>query len=125
MRMPAVVVGHHGDGDIADLRFARQLGFLKIGHADHVHAPAAVDVGFGLGGKLRTFHAQVSSAALANDSSFLAGAFHHASQVRTNWIREGDMGHDAVPKKSIDAVARAVEKLVGDDELQRLMLFLQ
>ena len=35
------------------------------------------------------------------------------------------MGHDAVSEKSVDAMAGAVEKLVGDHKLQRLMLFLQ
>src|ERR1035438_10312382 len=34
--VPAIVIGHHGHGDITDLRFARQLGFLQVGHADHV-----------------------------------------------------------------------------------------
>ena len=28
MRMPAVIIGHHGDGDVANLRFARELRFL-------------------------------------------------------------------------------------------------
>src|SRR5450759_3944039 len=40
--MPAIVIRHHGDGDVADLGFARQLGLLQVGHADDVHAPSAV-----------------------------------------------------------------------------------
>ena len=35
------------------------------------------------------------------------------------------MGDDAVAKKSIDAMARAIKELIGDDELHRLVLFLQ
>ncbi len=37
--MPAVVIRHHGDGHVTDFRFARQLRFLQIRHADDVHAP--------------------------------------------------------------------------------------
>ncbi len=64
--MPAVVIGDHGDGGVANLRLARQLGLLQVGHADHVHAPAAVEIALGLGGELRTFHANVGSAQLAD-----------------------------------------------------------
>ena len=39
MRMPAIVVGDHGDGDVAEFSFASELGFLQVGHADDVHAP--------------------------------------------------------------------------------------
>ena len=35
------------------------------------------------------------------------------------------MGHDAVAEERIHAVAGAIEKLVGNHELQRLVLFLQ
>ena len=35
------------------------------------------------------------------------------------------MGHHAVTEKSIDAVAGAVEELIRDNKLQRLVLFLQ
>ncbi len=52
--MPAVVVGDHGHGHVADLGLARQPGFLQVGHADDVHAPGAVEVGFGLGGSGRS-----------------------------------------------------------------------
>ena len=38
MRMPAIIVGHHGHSDVADFGFASQLCLLQIGHADHVHA---------------------------------------------------------------------------------------
>ena len=64
MGMPAVVVGDHRDRNIAKLGFARQLGFLQVGHADDIHAQAAVDVRLRFGGKLRTFHAEICSAAL-------------------------------------------------------------
>jgi len=38
VRMPAVVIGHHGHRDVAELGFTRQLGFGEVGHTDHIHA---------------------------------------------------------------------------------------
>src|SRR5262249_60249588 len=35
VRVPAVEVGHHGDGRVANLRLAGELGFGQVGHADH------------------------------------------------------------------------------------------
>ena len=35
------------------------------------------------------------------------------------------MRHDAIAKKRIDAMSRAVKELIWDDEIQRPMLFLQ
>ena len=32
--VPAIVIGHHGDGGVGDLRFAGELGFDEVGHAD-------------------------------------------------------------------------------------------
>ncbi len=51
--MPAIVVGDHGDGDVADLGLAGELGFLEIGHADKVKSLGAIGVALGLGGELR------------------------------------------------------------------------
>src|SRR5450631_25834 len=93
MRMPAVVVGHHGDGDVTKLRLARQFGFLQVGHADH--------------------------------ANLLARGFDHASQFSANWISKGDVGHDAAAEKSVYAMAGTIEELIGDDEVQRFVLFFQ
>src|SRR5438128_1267330 len=123
--MPTVIVGHHGGSRVTNFSFARQLGFLKIGHADHVHAPTAVDVRFGFRRKLWPFHAEIGSATLAHDARFLAGSFQNAGEFRTDGICKGNVGDDAVAKKSIDAMARAIKELIGDDELHRLVLFLQ
>src|SRR5690348_14063901 len=73
LRVPAVVVGDHSGGDVADFGFAGETSFLQVGHADHIHPPAAVNVGFGAGGKLRAFHAEVGAAALADHAGLAAG----------------------------------------------------
>ena len=40
--MPAVEVGHHGDGHVADLGLAGELGLRHVGHADDVQPQAPV-----------------------------------------------------------------------------------
>ena len=61
--VPAVVVGDHRQGGVADLGLAGELGLLQVGHADHVGAPASVEVRLGAGRELRAFHADVGAAA--------------------------------------------------------------
>ena len=39
VRVPAVVVGDQRERRVADLRLARQLGLLQVGHPDDVHPP--------------------------------------------------------------------------------------
>src|SRR5437870_9945322 len=125
MRMPAVIVSDHRDRDVTNFRFARQLRLLQIGHPYHVHAPRTVQIRFCFGGKLRAFHAEISSAALADDFGLLTCLANNFRKLRANGIGEGDMRDNAVAEESIHTVASTVHKLVGDDELQWLMLFLQ
>ena len=46
-------------------------------------------------------------------------------QFAADGIGEADVRDDAVAEKSVDAMAGAVEELVGDHEVERLVLFLQ
>ena len=115
--MPAVVVSDHGYRHIAEFRFPGQLGFLQVGHADHVHAQVAVNVRLRFRGKLRTIHAEISAARLAHHTRFLAGGFDDTRQFPTDGLAEGDVRHHAVSKKSIYPVTRAVEELIRDHEL--------
>src|SRR5260221_583182 len=72
MRMPAVIIRHHRDRDITNLRFSRELCFLQVGHADYVRAPTAIHIRLRLGAKLRTLHADVSAAQLGGYARSLA-----------------------------------------------------
>src|SRR5205814_10221600 len=74
--------------------------FLKIGHADHVHAPTAVDVRFGFRRKLWPFHAEIGSAEFAHNARFLAGTFQNAGEFRADGICEGNVGDNAIDRKS-------------------------
>ncbi len=123
--VPAIVIRHHGDSHVADLGFARQLRLLQVRHADDVHTPTAVDVGFRLGGKRRTFHAEVRPAQLHIDAGRAAGVLQHAAHLRADRVREADVRHQALAEERGDAPAGAVEELVGEDEILRSMLFLE
>ncbi len=123
--VPAIVVGDHGDRHVTDLGFARELGLLQIGHADHVHAPTAIDVGFGLGGKRRALHAEVSTALGHVNASLDARFPHDLGKLRADRIGEADVRHQSFAEKSGDAAARAVEKLVRNYEFERRVFFLE
>src|SRR6267143_118476 len=125
VRMPAVVISDHRDCHVTNLGLAREFGFLQIGHANHVRAPTAIYVRLGLGRKLWTFHADIRSTTLGCHSYVLAGAFYHSDHLAADWIAETDMGYDPVAEKRVHAVPRTIEKLVGNYEVEWLVLFLE
>src|SRR5207253_10475127 len=55
----------------------------------------------------------------------LASLLDNARQFPTYGIGKGDVGHDSAPEESIDAMARAIEELVGNHELKWLVIILQ
>ena len=71
--VPTVVVGDHGDGRVANLGFAGELGFRHVGHADHVASPAAIEERLRARGKLRAFHDKVGPARRMVDVLGLSG----------------------------------------------------
>ena len=75
--VPAVVIGDHGDGDVAQLSFTSQAGFGQVGHADHVHAPTAIQIGLSFGRELRPFHVQIGAALLHVDAGTTASLGEH------------------------------------------------
>ncbi len=125
MRMPAIVVCDHRDGDVTNLRFAGEFRFLQIGHADYVGSPTAIDVRLSLGGKLRTFHANVRAAEFRGDAGGGTGSSNHRCHFVADGIAESDVGDDAIAEKGVDAMASAIEELRWDHEIQRLVFFLQ
>jgi hypothetical protein len=125
MRMPAIVIGDHGNRNVTKFRLASELGFLQIGHANYVHPQTAVDIGFGLGRELRALHAQIGSTFLAQHANFLASRHDNVDQLRADGISEGNVRDQAAAEKGIDAMSRAVEKLIRNDEIERLVPFLE
>src|SRR5258708_12590674 len=109
MRMPAVIIRHHRDRDITNLRFARELCFLQVGHADYVRAPTAIHIRLRLGGKLRTLHADVSAAQLGGYARSLActpNDFRHFAAYR---VAKSNLRHNPAPEKSAPPVPRPVQ----------------
>src|SRR5215469_937370 len=125
LRVPAVIIGNHSDGHVANLGFTRQFGFLQVGHPDYIHTPAAVNVRFRSGRELRAFHAEVGAAALDANSGLAARAFYHLADLRTNGIGKGNVRHHAAAEEGIYPVARPVEELVRQNEIEGLVLFLK
>jgi len=112
LRMPAIVIGDHRNGGVANLRFARELRFRRVGHAHHVKTKLAMHVGLGQRGKLRAFHADIRSAAMDLHAAMYAGV----RQYRDTSSHVGcakEHAHQAFAKKSRNPVPGAVHELVG------------
>jgi len=124
VRMPAVVIGHHGHRDVAELGFTRQLGFGEVGHTDHIHAPASINVGLGLGGKRRPFHAEIRATRLGGHAGFVAGSRENANQLRADGI--GELTWAPGPRRRKWKRGRACGRRTGrEDEVERAVLFLE
>ena len=73
----------------------------------------------------KLLHVEVGTAALCGDASFLAGDFDGLRKLGADWVGEGDVGNDAVAEEGVDAMASSIEELVGDYEVEWLVLFLE
>src|SRR5208282_4933727 len=111
--VPAVVIGHHGHGRVANLRLTRQLGLLQVRHADHVRAPASVEIRLGARRELRTFHAYIGPAWFANQAFHLAGGTNGPRHNRAHRISKRHMAYNAISKKGRDAMERTINELIG------------
>src|SRR6185436_9490267 len=123
--VPAVVVGDHGYGYVANLGFASQLRFRSVGHADYVHAPGAIKVGLRQRGKLWAFHTDVSAAALDVHSCHPAADLQNLAELRTNGVGEADVSNQSTTKKTGGAMLGMVVELGGDHEVERLVFLFE
>ena len=97
--MPAVVVGHERHRRVADLRFARELGFLQVGHADDVRAPRAIQVRLGKRRELRALHAHIGAAAVHAGADPLRARRRQLPERVADRMRKADVRDDAVAEK--------------------------
>ena len=124
--MPAVVVGDERDRRVADLRLARELGFLQVGHADDVHAPRAVQLRLGQRRELRPFHADVGAAAVHGRADLLRRVARRSSPASPqNGCAKPTCATRPLPKNVLIRPLRAIEELIGDDDVERLVFLLQ
>ena len=124
--MPAIVIGDHGNGGVGDLRFAGQLGFNEVGHADDGIPGGAVGLRFGAGRELRPLDVDVSAALVDGGPGGLGGDVEDFLQFGADWLAKGNMGDDAFPEEGVGGAALgAVEELVGQDDFARRVIVLE
>ncbi len=123
--MPAIVVGDHGDGTVAKFGFAGEFGFGGIGHADDVEIHGAVHVGFGEGGELRAFHADVCAFAMDFDAAMDASVGENAGDLRASGSIESDVSDEAAAEKCGDAILGTIDELVGNEKFAGFEFFFQ
>ena len=58
-------------------------------------------------------------------SAMIAGIGEDRGHLAASWLVEGDVRDETVTEKSGDALAGAVEELIGDQEFSRTQIFLQ
>src|SRR5690242_11094223 len=125
LRMPAIVVGNHGDRCIAELRFARELGFGDISHADDDETQPAMHVRFGERRKLRAFDADVRAAAVNGNRGMDASVSEGCGNLSAGRLVERDVRNEAAAEKSGSTVFGAVDELVHYHEFSRTQLLLE
>ena len=62
---------------------------------------------------------------LAVTPAVAQASLDHVGQLRADGIGEADVRHQSFAEERGDAAARAIHELIGDHEIQRLVLFLQ
>ena len=125
VRVPAVVVGDERQRDVADLRFAGELRFLQVRHADDVHAPRSVQLRLGERGELRPLHADVGAAAMhvrADGRNRSAPTCASSGQIG---MRERHVRGESAAEERADARLGPIEKLIGHDDVERRVLLLE
>src|SRR6185437_7745399 len=77
------------------------------------------------GGKLRALHANVCPLCVRLHGGATARFGQQLRQLPARWLIETDVRHNSIAEKSGDAAARAVEKLIGNQEFERMQILAQ
>ena len=123
--VPAVVVGDQRDGGVADLGFPGELGFLQVGHADHVAAPRPIQLRLRERRELRPFHADIRAAVVRRRTRLLRAFHRERGEMMGERMREPDVRDDAVAEEGADAAAGAIDELIGKHQVLRRIFLLQ
>jgi len=124
--LPAIVVRDHRQRGETDLRLAGELCLRQVRHADDIKAELAVRVRLRAGGEGRPIHANVGAAVVHAEAQRGAFLVQKRAKARRDRIAEGHMGHDATAEEGVMlAAAGAVEKLVRQHDVTRVILLLQ
>ena len=120
--VPAVVVGHHGDGRVGDFRLARELRLRRPGHADDVGALGLIAERFGERRELRPLHADIGPAVPARDALGFGGGEQAPAKERRDRMGHRDMRHAARAEEGRLAQIGAIDELVDHHEHARIEL---
>jgi hypothetical protein len=115
--MPAIEIGDHCDGRVADLCLSGELRLGHVGHSDHVAMPGAVELTFGEARKLRPLHDDIGAAALQRHAGSRPGRDQRVADAPADRMRHRNMGHTAPSEKALRPREGPVDKLVDDDEI--------
>ncbi len=97
--VPDVVVGGERHRRVAQLGLAGQLGLRHIGHSDHRHAPAAVDVRLPSRGELRPLDADIRAAPMHAGAALPRARLERAGEIPAHRIRHADVRDDPVAEE--------------------------
>lgn len=121
IRVPTVVVGHHGDRRVADFRLASQFRLRHVRHADDIAFPnILVEQRLRLGGELWPFHGEVSAAAVIGHADVVHCLLADIPEPPANRIRHTNMGDAPIRKERFLPQKGSVYELIDKDELAGL-----
>ena len=123
--VPAIEIGHHRHGRVANLRLTGQLGLGHVGHPDHAASPGTVQFAFRLGGELRPFHHHVGAATRHRQAQFARRLLHRIANARTDRMRHRDMRDNPIAEEAFLPRKAAVDKLIHNHEMPRRQFRLQ
>src|SRR5712692_4876513 len=115
--MPAIVVGDHGHGGVADLCFTGEASLGEVRHADDVEAELAVDVRLGERRELGPLDADIGSPAVDDHAGRCASVAETRGELSASGLVEGDVRHETRSEESVHAMAGAIEELVDHQEM--------
>ena len=75
--------------------------------------------------ELRPFHVDVGAAAMHGRADLLRRVGGDRRQLAAHRVRERDVRDEAAPEERADAALRPIEELIGDEDVERLVLLLQ
>src|SRR6516165_8859866 len=123
--MPAIVIGDHCDGRVADLGLAGELGLGHIGHSDHVAFPRAVKLAFRKARELRAFHDEISTAALERYTGLCSRRNQYVADPTADRMGHRHMRDTPLSKKTLLPRKGAVDELIDDDKIAGLKILTQ
>ena len=123
--VPAIEIGHHGNGRVTDFRLAGELRLRHIGHADHRIAEILVGHALGIARELRTLDADIGAAARDRDPLGLGCGGKVNAQPRRHRMRHRYMRNAAPAEERAFALMGAVDKLIDQHKGAGRQFFLE